>query len=171
MQIQGVSEFKTTDGIVVYGKFVDTTPLDEAVNNYRISQGWTPYEVITGQDNVYSIYRINVGAWTGTVKQAAIDSCYKSNKYFHILVNNVTYSGIINPITGNIDAFNSLKNSPDHFVCWNYAYVDYRVDNLGQRFVTQMESASYQMWVYEGDDKGFASTGSTTVQYFPSRYL
>lgn len=140
MSQQGISSYTTRDGVTVYGRYVDTSGLDAAVNSYRESLGLPPYAI---GDN-------------SACRQTAIDSYSQSAPYWHSGVSNLTTASA----SGAYDAF---YNSPNHRGNWEAAGTSSDPDIS---YHINMSSASFDFYEYGGDDVGFYYSRSITVQNF-----
>lgn len=149
-EIQYISTYTAPDGTTVYGRYVDTSRLDQMVNNYRASLGLPAYTIV---DNSIARYRV-LQSYN-----------YIDTPGHHDGVAN--WSG-----SSNCDeAYNGLYNSPGHRGQWENGMVREGMteeDAAWQREVNAynhtMSSAAFDFYEYGGDDVGFVYRFGATVQ-------
>lgn len=144
MQIQGISQYTTTDGHTVYGRYIDTSGLDQAVQSYRAGLGLPAYEI--GDNSL--------------CRQRAIDGYSTSAPYYHVGVSNCT--------TANASgAYNAFYNSQGHRGAWEDGLGGtYGVNGIGATYTIYMSSASFDFYEYCSEIAGFVRVSSMTVQNF-----
>ena len=161
MKILGISEYKSTDGVTVYGKFNDTTFFNEEVNEYRKFLGLEPFVIVDTpyEANKSSVTNWDYFKWYGTIEQAAIDCYSEDAPYFHRCSNWTTGSVTIIDDNGHTRAFNSLYSSKGHRTVW-----EWNTDGIARPCYLVMRSACFEAWLYDNSDEMFHRLGISTVQ-------